>query len=51
MFGLVVVICRGLAGSPSESCDRELVDGPFRTLTQCGLAIAHRKVGNNKSAH
>lgn len=41
MFGLVVVICSGLAGSPSESCDRELVDGPFNTLTECGLAIAH----------
>lgn len=41
MFGLVVIICSGLVGSPSESCDRELVDGPFNTLAECGLAISH----------
>jgi len=41
MFGLVVVICAGLVGDPAEECGREVVDGPFNTLTECGLAIAH----------
>lgn len=40
MFALVVVLCSGIAGSPAESCDREVVDGPFPTLRECGEAIA-----------